>query len=165
MEKMGARVEVWPVAADEVGIWQVAGVQPWLSDPIRQDSDPHFEVEELLFAKAGILGPALIHSTSWRSSGPNVILTYVVVVDVDGPVLGAWPDAKPISREVLVGHPPSGHGAAEPPAPHRLAVLGHAVRHVAFLRQFDTTAAAALPAAWDAPLDALRPALAGWYRR
>ena len=163
-EKMGVRVEVWPVAADDHGLW-LLDTGAWMSAPITQDSDPHFEVEELLFMKAQIIGPPLIHSTSWRHIGPNLAATYVAVVEVDGPVLAAWPRAKPITAEVLAEHPPAAHGAAEAPEPHRLAVLGHAIRHLAFLRQFDAEAAASLPATWGPHLDGVRPALAGWYRQ
>ena len=76
---MNVQVEVWPVAADAAGLWLLSDGGPWLSAPIPQDSDPHFEVEHLL-GNAAIANPPLLHSTSWRPDGPHVLLTYIAVV-------------------------------------------------------------------------------------
>jgi hypothetical protein len=168
---MNVRVEVWPVAADELGVWLLSGDGALYSAPIPQDSTSHFEVEHAL-ADAGFPMPdgqlrdiALMHSTSWREDGPHALHTYVTVADAGSAyVLDRWPHAVPITDALLatVGRPPT-HGATDRPAPRNVDVLAHAVRHLAFLRRFDATAAAALPAAWTPHLDALTPALAGLY--
>lgn len=158
------QVEVWPVAADGAGLWLLSADGPWLSAPIAQDSDPHFEVEFLL-ARAGVETPPLLHSTSWRPDGPHVVLTYIAVVDVGSlPVAQVWPDAAPIGAALLeaVGTPPT-HAADDVPVPRHVDVLVHAIRHVRFLQEFDATAAEALPAEWSSHLARLRPALAGLY--
>ena len=159
---MNVQVEVWPVAADDVGLWLLSGETPWLSAPITQDSDPHFEVEELCFTHPR---PVLVHSTSWRPDGPHIVLTYIVVYDTGAqPVLETWPVANPVSSALLdaVG-PPATNAAHDVPIPRHVDVLVHAIRHLRFLQEHDATAADALPAAWRVHLEKLRPALAGLY--
>lgn len=161
---LNVQVEVWPVAADETGLWLLSGRGPALSSPIPQDSDAHFEVENLLI-DVSPQPPVLVHSTCWRPDGPHIILTYVAVFDADDvPVPQSWPDALPVSVALLeaVGNPPT-NAANDAPAPRDVDVLAHGIRHLSFLREHDATAAAALPAAWERHLDQFRPALAGLY--
>lgn len=162
---MNVQVEVWCVAADDQGIWLTNGAGgAWLSAPIPQDSDPHFEVETLL-AEHGVAGrQKLVHSTSWRADGPHVVLTYVAVVDPAAPVVQAYPDALPLGDELLqaVGRPPTNR-AADAPLPRYIDVLTHAVRHLRFLLDYDATARAAMPSALAGHLTRLTPALAGLY--
>lgn len=162
---MNVQVELWPVAADDAGVWLLSGKAPLLSAPIPQDSDPHYEVEWLLgrlWPLSG--GVSLVHSTSWRPDGPHVVLTYVAVIDTPAPVLSDWSGAAPISALLLesVGPMPT-NAAHDAPRPRHIDVLVHAVRHLRFLQEFDATAADALPPAWDAHLAKLRPSLAGLY--
>jgi len=106
---MNVQVEVWAVAADTRGIWLVNGGDAWLSAPIPQDSDPHFEVEIVLRRHALSADDVrMLHSTSWRADGPHVILTYIAVVDRSGIVVTHWPQALPLGDELLtvVGPPP-----------------------------------------------------------
>lgn len=163
-------VEVWRVAADRTGLWLLGGDAD-VSDPIPQASNAHFEVVNTLadarhrMVEGRLQDVPLIHSTSWREDGPWTILTYVAVADVgDDLVLDRYPDALPITGELIteLGPPPQ-HAANERPMPHNGAVLEHGIRHLAFLRIYDSTAAAALPAAWEQHLEPLRPALAGLY--
>jgi hypothetical protein len=165
-EPMTVRVEVWPVAADDVGIWLISGMDAWRAAlPVPADSEPHAEVE-LLLSTNGIDGSdvPLLHSTSWRVDGATVVLTYVAVIRRPGLVRESWPQALPVSLDLAaeVGRPPT-HGAAEVPVPRYVDVLLHALRHVAFLRDSDGTARAALDVHWLAHLARLRPALAGMY--
>lgn len=163
MESMHAVVEVWPIAADEHGIWLVSGGDAWRSPAIGADSEPHWEVE-LLLATHEATRPALLHSTSWRPDGPTIVLTYVAVLECTDAVLSQWRGASPVSLELLplVGNPPP-HGAAEVPVPRYIDVLHHALRHLAFLTQTDASARAVLTGHWATHLAELQPVLAGMY--
>ncbi len=162
-ETMGVVVEVWPLAADQHGVWLLSGAEPWRSAPIAADSEPHFELEMTL-AERGVHTPTLLHSTSWRPEGPHIVLTYVAVLDLPGLARTSWTGALPVSEELLptVGNPPP-HGAAEVPVPRHVDVLHHALRHLRFLLDTDTSARQALAGYWPAHLDRMAPALAGMY--
>jgi hypothetical protein len=164
---MTVTVEVWPVAADETGIWLLSPDGPWPSPPIPADSEPHMAVElELIQHTVNLADVAVIHSTSWRTEHTSAILTYVAVVRTEGLVVGEWPDARPVSLELAnhVGRPPT-HGPMEPPAPRYVDVLYHALRHLRFLLTSDATVAAALTEAWGTHLASLTPAIAHMYDR
>jgi hypothetical protein len=162
-EHMGAVVEVWPVAADEIGIWLASGGDAWRSPRIPADSEPHFEVESLLLAQ-GMGDVTLLHSTSWRADGPTIVLTYIAVLPVDGLVRERWAGALPVSEDLLptVGNPPP-HGASEIPIPRYVDVLHHGLRHLRFLLDTDATARDALTGHWVQHLTRLSPVLAGMY--
>jgi hypothetical protein len=162
-EHMGLVVEVWPVAADPAGIWMLSGSDAWRSDRVPADSEPHFEVEMLLYRRA-CPGAALLHSTSWRVDGPHCVLTYMAVVDLPDLVLDTWQTARPVSPGLLpaLGNPPA-HGPAEPPAPRHLDVLMHGLRHLRFLLDTDAVAREALGGEWPQHLTSFTPALAGMY--
>lgn len=161
-ETMNVVVEVWPLAADEAGIW-LLDRDAWRSAPIPADSEPHFEVE-LTMAEHGLHDVALLHSTSWRPDGPSVVLTYVAAVHVAGPVRAEWSAAEPVPADLLpvVGNPLP-HGAAEAPVPRYIDVLHHAIRHLCFLADTDAAARQALVGYWPTYLEHLAPALAGMY--
>lgn len=170
MERKGVQLEVWPVATDESGVW-LRGDDALYTDTVPQDHPVHFEVVTALadagftFVEGRLPQVPLLHSTSWRDDGPRTILTYVAVADVRTRfVLDSWPQALPITDALLatVGAPPP-HAADERPMPRNIDVLTHAVRHLAFLRLYDATSAAALPAAWEQHLAHLQPTLAGLY--
>lgn len=162
-ENMTVRAEVWPLAADELGVWLLSGGDAWRSFAIAADSEPHFEVE-LLAAGHDMPRPLLLHSTSWRSDGPAVVLTYVAVFDCPALVRDIWPAALPVDPGLLpaVGNPP-GHGAADAPVPRYVDVLHHALRHLRFLMDTDAGAAAVLTGHWARHLARLTPVLAGMY--
>ena len=168
LEKMGITVEVWPVAADEAGIWLVSGGDAWRDGPVMADGDVHFDVESML--RAHYIDPdadvAVIHSTSWRPDGPAVVLTYMAVVRAPGYVLETWPDAAPVTAALpaAVGKAPA-HAAAEVPVPRVVDVLLHGVRHLKFLAgpDGDAETAAALDANFLLHLAPLRPALATMF--
>jgi hypothetical protein len=169
MEPMCVRVEIWPLAADEIGIWLLSGDDAWRpSLPVGAASEPHAEVELALSEKAIEKDSvALVHSTSWRTDGPAVVLTYVVVLrPPSGLVRDDWPKARPVSVQLpdAVGKPPV-NDPTEPPAPRYVDVLLHAVRHLRFLLDTDSTARDALTGAWCQHLPHLEPALAGMYVR
>ena len=165
LEKMGITVEVWPVAADEAGIWLVSGRDALRWGPVEADGDVHYETEMLLRGFGASLDEvAVIHSTSWRPDGPAIVLTYVAVLRVSGYVLETWPDAAPVTAALLaaVGKAPP-HGAADVPVPRVMDVLLHGLRHLRFLLDRDAETGAALDAHWRRHLRPLEPALAAMY--
>jgi hypothetical protein len=165
-EPMSIFVEVWPFAADDLGIWLVSGDDAWRPTlPVMADTEPHNDVEFELSDHGALDKVALLHSTSWRADGPHVILTYVAILNVTGSdVLADWPQARPVSPLLpsAVGHPPT-HAAVEPPAPRYIDVMLHGIRHLSFLQHSDTTARSAMPNPWPQHLQGLEPALAGMY--
>jgi len=178
-EKMGVNVEVWPLAADEAGIWLVSGGGAWSYGPVMADSDVHYEIEMLLFSHdinpddavfvalpSGAPRADVIHSTSWRPDGPAIMLTYMAVVRADGYVRERWPDAVPVTAALpeAIGKAPA-HGAAEVPVPRVADVLLHGIRHLRWLAgpEGDAETAAALDVNWHRHLAPLRPALATMY--
>jgi len=167
MEPMTVRAEVWPVAADEIGLWLVSGGDAWRSDAVPADGDVHFEVEMLL-GEHGVTPAdiAAVHSTSWRPDGPAVVLTYMAVINPGGMVFDRWPDALPITADLAdsVGKPPV-HAATAPPVPRYVDVLLHGIRHLRFLvgPEGDRETAAALDANWRRHLAPLKPALAEMF--
>jgi hypothetical protein len=165
MEPMTVRLEIWPVAADQIGIWLVSGGDAWRPAlPVQADSEPHYDVETELFRHGALDSTRLLHSTSWRVDGPSVVLTYVAVIHVDGPTRNQWPDAMPVGLGVAdaVGKPPT-NAPTDPPAPRYIDVLLHAIRHLKFLLGTDATSASALVEPWPTHLAGLDPALAGLY--
>lgn len=162
-EHMGAVVEVWPVAADEIGIWLASGRDAWRSPRIPSDSEPHFEVESLLLAHG--MSATLLHSTSWRPDGPTIVLTYIAALPTNGLLVRErWASALPVSEDLFlaVGNPPR-HGAAEIPIPRYVDVLRHGLRHLRFLLDTDGSAREALTGHWVTHLTRLSPAFAGMY--
>lgn len=162
-ENMTVVAEIWPLAADEHGIWLISGGDAWRSYAIAADSEPHFEVE-LVLAGHDAGRPALLHSTSWRVDGPSTVLTYIAVFDCTGLVRGRWPGALPVAADLLptVGNPLP-HAAAEPPTPRYVDVLHHGLRHLRFLLDTDRSAQQALTGHWVEHLSKLTPVLAGMY--
>jgi hypothetical protein len=172
-ELMTVTVEVWPVAADEAGIWLISGGDAWRFGPVEAASDVHYEIELLLFQHGVDPGDAVflplgagaprtraLHMTSGRPQGPTYVLTYMAVVDVPGYALETWPDAAPITAALpaAVGKAPP-HGAAEVPVPRWVDVPLHGLRHLAFLKDRDAEVGPALDANWRRHLAPLEPAL------
>jgi hypothetical protein len=164
--------EVWPVAADETGLW-LLGDGPRPSLPVMDDAEPH-DYAEMELMQAGMLADlAVLHSTSWRvtydpfTDRNHLVVTYVAVLRCSGLVREAWPDAIPITVEAAdaeLGQVPT-HGATEAPAVRHFDVLFHALRHLRFLFEHDATVAAALDSVWDGHLAELEPAIARMYER
>ena len=164
LENMPVRVEIWPVAADQVGVWLVSGDDAWRSGNVRADSEPHTEVEFVLADHDALEKATLFHSTSWRVDGPALLVTYMAVIEVNGLVRDSWPSALPVSLDLAtaVGKPPT-HSPVEPPAPRHIDVLIHGLRHLRFLLETDVTNASALNEEWRTHLSALEPALVTMY--
>ena len=165
LEPMTVTVEVWPVTADEAGLWLISGGDAWRYGPVVADSDVHYEVESLLADHdLGSDDTAALHSTSWRPDGPSVVLTYMAVITVSGFARVRWAPALPVTPALAdaVGKPPT-HAAAEAPVPRYVDVLLHGLRHLKYLSEHDATNAAAMGELWKRHLEPFAPALAGLY--
>lgn len=162
---MSVVAEVWPVAADEAGIWLLSGTGAWYPhDVVMSDSLPHFEVELVLHEHGIKARPAVMHSTSWRVDGMSLMVVYLAVIKPASFVREEWPDALPITIDLAdaVGKPPT-HAANEPPTPRHVDVLMHGLRHLRFLMDNDATIAAAMSDAWQRHLEPFTPVLATMY--
>lgn len=162
---MTTHVEVWPVAADQAGLWLLDERGPWMGGPVMSDDEPHSEVEYVLSEHGGLSDVLLIHSTSWRVDRRGVLLTYMTVIGVgDDFVSDRWPNARPIGAALMtaVGKPIP-HEPTEAPWPDAAHVMFHGLRHLRFLMDHDTANAAALNDHWRTHLAPLTPALARMY--
>jgi len=92
------------------------------------------------------LRPRILHSTSWRSDGGSVVLTYLAVVE---PAVEPDPNlaVEPVARSDLA----RGGEHAAPASIDVGQVLEHALRHLAWLLGDDPVVGEALPA-WREPL-------------
>jgi hypothetical protein len=164
------RVELWPLAADRAGIWLVSGTEgawePAL--PIDSDETIHDAVESLLWTHKRAANDTLdlltIHSTSWRDDGPDMVVTYLAALRIQDNVLDEWPDAMPVTTEVInVVGKPYVHASTEAPQPRQIDVLDHGLRHFAYLDQTNTTFSRDLTLPWHRHLSKLQPVLAQLY--
>jgi hypothetical protein len=104
---------------------------------------------------AGLTGPALLHSTSWRYERRRIVLTYVALPDRPGTAATA-PVRSPIASSLDPLRP-------APAAVRPDEVAAHACRHLAFLSATDPVVrqvASELPELWEL-IDAFEPAVAG----
>ncbi|WP_219504692.1 hypothetical protein [Nonomuraea ceibae] len=163
-ENMNVRVEVWPVIADEIGLWLASGLDAWRSGNVSYDLGPRDEVQYILDKHE--IGERLqvIHSTSWRAENGHVILTYIAAIHCPDLARKSWPEAAPISPDlaVEVGKPTPTPPTGEP-VPRYIDVLLHGLRHFRFLTLTDGPAREALGDRWRQYLQAFAPALSGMY--
>jgi hypothetical protein len=110
---------------------------PW--DP---DLDPHEAIVDVV-AELG-LTPFMVHSTSWRAAGAEILLTFLVAVEPPERVPDAY-DSVLVTRAELARGNPTG----PPPHVHLSQVVEHGLRHLAWLVRED---------------EAIHEALAGWSR-
>lgn len=102
-------------------------------------------------ALAGIgIEPKVLHSTSWRHSGEEVVLTYLAVLEATVSV-ESW-STIPVVRADLA----RGDKTAPPPIIGIAQVLEHALRHLAWLVKDDPEIREALPD-WPAVLADYKP--------
>jgi hypothetical protein len=98
------------------------------------------------------LSPTVLHSTSWRRAGDQIVLTYLAVVEAPEP-LNPNLASEPVGRVDLA----RGAATAAPESIAVAQVLEHALRHLAWLVADDPAVAAALPG-WPALLAEYVPA-------
>jgi len=166
LEPMTVWVEVWPVAADESGLWLLSDGEPWLDGPVYADSSEDFLAKSML-SEHGITPAELLwtHFTSWHPDGPRHVDTYLAVVDLKGAMAcERWPHAAPVTPDLYdeVGKPPT-HGATEEPAPRELDVLYHALGHLKEQIRKNATTRAAAGELVRAQLEPYEETLAGMY--
>lgn len=171
-----AWVEVWPVAADESGLWLLSDGSLLAPTPVGADGDPFADVglvlDQIGYPARGLddadrPGVLTVHSTSWRMSGPAVILTFIAALEPMNRVTYVA-DMDVVSHPVAlrlfdrVGRPAT-HGPGRAPQVRDIDVLMHGLRHFAFLVQHDATEAEALGPVWAQWLAQWQPTLAGMY--
>jgi hypothetical protein len=122
----GRLLALRPECADSFVIGWPAGAQP----------------EEVAAQALRALGlePSVLHSTSWRHVGPEVVLTYLAVVEPSAATPPSWALAS-IGRAELA----RGEALAPPVAIGVEQVQEHALRHLAWLLREDPAIAASLP--------------------
>lgn len=86
------------------------------------------------------LDPAVLHSTSWRHAGNEVVLTYLAVLAAGFQLPDSW-EAQPVRHAELA----RGDVTTPPPAIGVEQVLEHALRHLAWLSREDEVIGKALP--------------------
>ncbi len=181
LEPMTVVAEVWPLAADETGLWLISGEEgPWDSDIIMADSDMHWEVETALLAhgiaRESVIAlhltsasePGAVEASVWTSCRPfgtSIIHTYMAAVRPEGFAREQWPEARPVTVDLALAYKPRSHGAADPPMPRDVDVLIHGLRHLKNLIETDDDNAAALGELWRRHLEPFKPALATMYHR
>ena len=167
IEPLSIDVEIWPLAADDQGIWLCSGTDSWRSTlPVPADSSPHGEVDLILAGHRVTDAVRLLHSTSWRAERHRVVLTYAAVLEIKTALVRlTWPDAQPIDSAALLGAVGSASSwiSSDSPPPRHLDVLLHAVRHLAFLTATDPGVTSTFPGPWARHLAMASPALAGMY--
>jgi hypothetical protein len=86
------------------------------------------------------LAPQVLHSTSWRNSEGEVVLTYLAVVSPESSLPDSW-DSVPIEHVELA----RGDATAPPPVIGVNQVLEHALRHLTWLVHEDEEIGRLLP--------------------
>jgi hypothetical protein len=136
-EPMTLRAEVWPLAADQAGIWLLTGDRLVMESPVTSDSDPWDEAK-LLLAGIGVTDPGslrFLHGTSCRPDHGKWVITHVAVVEAGDPVRADWPFALPLTSELMdYAGKPLPHGPTTAPLPRDWDVACHAAGHLAELR-------------------------------
>lgn len=122
----GSIVSYGPDCADSFIIGWPAGAKPE-------------EVAASTLAAIG-LRPIVLHSTSWRHSGQEVVLTYLAVIAPGSPAPDSW-EVTPVGHTELA----RGDATSPPPVIGVSQVLEHALRHLAWLVNEDDLIARALP--------------------
>lgn len=134
------QIEVFVLALTDDGLVLTGpcGPAPWYIETTAADHP--VDVATRLIA-AAIGPPRVVHSTSWRQGPDGVILSFFAVVDRG---VAETFGAQPVARHELARSGPV-------TAPSRIdaqAVLEHAVRHLAWLAQEDSTVRSLLSEGW-----------------
>jgi hypothetical protein len=138
-------IEILPVALSG---GQLTSLRPDCADSFVVGWPAGARPEEVAAGALDRLGleAIVLHSTSWRHAGAEVVLTYLAVVRPIEAAPESWA-AGPVARAELA----RGQATAPPPAIGAAQVLEHALRHLAWLVRDDPAIARALPE-WPAVL-------------
>ncbi|MSQ14700.1 MAG: hypothetical protein EXR50_02410 [Dehalococcoidia bacterium] len=132
-------IEVLPVTLRD---GQLSSLRPDCADSFIIGWPAGARPEEVAARAIAQLGmePVVLHSTSWRHAGGEVVLTYLAVVSpIDG-LPASW-EASHVTHTELA----RGDATAPPPVIGVGQVLEHALRHLAWLMHDDEAIASALP--------------------
>jgi hypothetical protein len=142
-------IEILPVAMDDGNLVCLA---PQHAESFVVGWPAGAQPEDVAASALNTLGikPLVLHSTSWRHAGGEVILTYLAVVEA-GVVPESWA-CEPVSHAELA----RGDATAPPSAIGVVQVLEHALRHLAWLVAEDEVIAGTLPA-WQTQLQSYVP--------
>ena len=130
----GAIISLRPDCADSFIVGWPAGAKP--------------EEVAALAVKGLGLSPVVLHSTSWRHAGNEVVLTYLAVLEPAYELPQSW-EAGPARHAELA----RGDATTPPPTIAVDQVLEHALRHLAWLSAEDVVIGEALPGWRDALRD------------
>ena len=131
-------IEILPVSLPDGHIWSMC---PDHADSFVLGWPAGARPEEVAAQAMVQLGmePIVLHSTSWRHAGKEVVLTYVAVVPPDSVPPQSWQTVEVARSELARGDataPPSSIGVMQ--------VREHALRHLSWLRQDDPVIATLL---------------------
>ena len=131
-------IEVLPVSLRHGNLWSL---RPEHADSFVVAWPAGAKPEEVAAQALVQLGlePTVLHSTSWRHAGKEVVLTYIAVVTADSATPPSW-----LIVEVARSELARGDATAPPSSIGVMQVQEHALRHLAWLRQDDPTIAGLL---------------------
>ena len=143
-------IEVLPVALVD---GEILGLRPSHAESFVVGWPAGARPEEVAASALRLLGlhATVLHSTSWRHAGNEVVLTYLAVVEPGYVLPDSW-EAAPVRHAELA----RGDTTTPPPVIGIEQVLEHALRHLAWLSREDAVIGAALPA-WRAALSGYVP--------
>jgi hypothetical protein len=143
-------IEVLPV---ELRAGRIVSLRPDCADSLVVGWPAGARPEDVAASALRQLGldPLVLHSTSWRHGGGEVILTYLAVIGPSGDPPADW-EAIPVERAGLA----RGDATAPPPSIAVAQVLEHALRHLAWLLKDDPVVAGGL-AEWTGVLSVYEP--------
>jgi hypothetical protein len=135
---------------DEEGIRQVV---PHGRETVLARWDPDLDPTESVVDAVAALGvsPLMVHSTSWRVIGREIVLTFLVVVEPPTGVPATF--AVELVRRVELAR---SRATGPPPEVHLSQVVEHGLRHLAWLVEEDDAIHTAL-GGWVAALGAYEP--------
>jgi hypothetical protein len=144
-------IEIWPLAVidGQVHLWRGSPVGEPLTDKDRR------RIELLVEERVHVLTTGrvrYVHSTSWRSAGSTIVLTYVALLDLND----KSPDWIPVQPQAV-----RPEGGSAPGPIHTADVLNHALGHLAFLVTYRRQESQEFDSAWQEALQQWTPQLAG----
>jgi hypothetical protein len=146
-------LEILPLLVEDGVIHYLAprGRPSWLARCART-AHPCDQITRLLTRRGS--RPVVLHSTSWRYRGGNLVLTYLAVIPERFPPARV-PDFQ--LRGLSTHEIARGSATHAPPTVAIEHVIAHAVRHLAWLSRDDPAVRDALSPGWRAALRAMRP--------
>ncbi|MEX0985339.1 MAG: hypothetical protein WD096_09870 [Actinomycetota bacterium] len=116
-------------------------VYPHGLETVRAAWDPDLDPGESIADAIAALGvsPVMVHSTSWRVVGREIVLTFLVVVEPPTDLPDSY-DVEVVTRAELA----RGHARGGPTEVHLSQVVEHGLRHLSWLVREDDAIHAAL---------------------